>query len=81
MTYYFPILIVRQKLLRKFFLRQKILNWFKIPIVFIKGTWKLVEMNKFIPSSDGRVRDVEVRYKVQKKMGENDGQQDMIVNR
>lgn len=38
-------------------------------------------MNKFIPSSDGRVRDVEVRYKVQKKMGENDGQQDMKVNR
>lgn len=81
MMYYFPTLIVQQK----WHTERRNLKIGDIVLVqdtnAIKGTWKLAEVNKIMPSSDGRVRDVEVRYKVQKKRGENDGQQDMKVNR
>ncbi|KAK4322293.1 hypothetical protein Pmani_006964 [Petrolisthes manimaculis] len=34
-----------------------------------------------MPSSDGKVRDVGIRYKIQRKNGEYEGQQDMMVHR
>lgn len=34
-----------------------------------------------IPSSDGKVRDVEISYKIQRENGDYDGQQDIRVNR
>nr|XP_027232842.1 uncharacterized protein LOC113824303 [Penaeus vannamei] len=45
----------------------------------IKGTWKLAEVCSIIPSSDGKVRDVEIRYKIQKENGDYEGQQDCRI--
>lgn len=47
----------------------------------IKGTWKLAEVYNMIPSSDGKVRDVEISYKIQKENGDYDGQQDIRAYR
>ncbi|XP_069987689.1 uncharacterized protein [Penaeus vannamei] len=44
-----------------------------------KGTWKLAEVCSIIPSSDGKVRDVEIRYKIQKENGDYEGQQDCRI--
>ncbi|KAK4322627.1 hypothetical protein Pmani_006604 [Petrolisthes manimaculis] len=81
MMYYFPTLILQQK----WHTERRNLKVGDIVLVqdnsALKGTWKLAEVNKIMPSSDGKVRDVGIRYKIQRKNGEYEGQQDMMVHR
>lgn len=81
MIHYFPTLIIQQK----WHCEKRNLRVGDVVIVqdqnTIKGTWKLAEVCSIIPSSDGKVRDVEIRYKIQKENGDYEGQQDVRVNR
>ena len=47
----------------------------------IKGSWKLAEVCEVLPSSDGKIRDVQIRYKMQGEEFDYEGQQDMKVYR
>ena len=79
--YYFPTLVIQQK----WHCERRNLKIGDIVLVqdsnAIKGSWKLAEMCEVLPSSDGKVRDIQIRYKIQGENGEYEGQQDMKVNR
>ena len=47
----------------------------------IKGTWRLAQVCDIIPSSDNKVRDVKIRYKIQKENNSYDGIKDTIITR
>ena len=47
----------------------------------MKGSWKLVEVCEVLPRSDGKVRDIQIKYKIQGENGECEGQQVMKVSR
>ena len=81
MTYYFPTLIIQQKW-----------HWDKRNLRVgdvvlmqdsnaLKGSQKLAEVCNALPSSDGKVRDVQLRYKLQRGDGKYEGQQDIKINR
>ena len=66
MRYYFPTLVIQQKW-------HCVRRNLKIgDIVFvqdsnaIKGSWKLAEVCEVLPSSDGKIRDVQIRYEMYK---------------
>lgn len=47
----------------------------------VKGQWKLAQVKSVEPSRDGKVRDVKIRYKIQKPGKEYTGQEDVSVSR
>lgn len=47
----------------------------------LRGNWKLAEVCSVEHGRDGKVRDVELRYKVQKPSNIYQGQADMVVKR
>ena len=47
----------------------------------IRGHWKLAEVSKANPGSDGKVRDVELRYKIQDTENNYKGLDDKIIRR
>ena len=47
----------------------------------IRGSWKLAEVIKIEPSTDGQVRDVTLRYKPQTDGNEYHGRPDIYVKR
>ena len=81
MRYYFPTLVIQQK----WHCDRRNLKIGDIVLVqdsnAIKGSWKLAEVCEVLPSSDGKIRDVQIRYKIQGEEGDYEGQQDMKVYR
>ena len=47
----------------------------------VRGKWKLAEVCEVEPGSDGKVRNVKVRYKNQGQTGGYEGSKDIVVNR
>ena len=81
MRYYFPTLVIQQK----WHCDGRNLKIGDIVLVkdsnAIKGSWKLAEVCEVLPSSDGKIRDVQIKYKIQGEEGDYEGQQDMKVYR
>ena len=46
-----------------------------------RGDWKLAEVSIALPGSDGKVRDVTLRYKIQDDNSKYMGSKDMLINR
>ena len=46
-----------------------------------RGNWKLAEVSSATPGSDGKVRDVTLRYKIQDDDTIYKGSKDMSINR
>ena len=47
----------------------------------IRGFWRMAQVSEVIPSTDGKVRDVELRYKLQKNSSLYRGQPDSKIKR
>ena len=47
----------------------------------LRGDWKLTEVSTATPGSDGKVRDVELRYKVQNDSTNYSGAKDTLIKR
>lgn len=47
----------------------------------LRSSWKLAQVSRLKPSSDGKVRDVELRYKIKKDGPSYTGQFDTIISR
>ncbi|XP_063843679.1 uncharacterized protein LOC135090655 [Scylla paramamosain] len=81
MMHYFSTLIVQQK----WHCEKRNLRVGDIVLVQdsnnLKGHWKLAEVCQVLPSSDGKVRDVQIRYKLQSGNSMYKGHQDIKVNR
>ena len=81
MVHYFPTLIIQQK----WHCTKRNLRVGDVVLVqdsnVMKGNWKLATVSDVLASSDDKVRDVEIRYKIQKANGTYEGQHDVKVTR
>ena len=80
-THYFENLILRQK----WHVEHRNLRVGDIVLVpdskSLRGNWKLAEFSGADPGSDGKVRDVELRYKIQDDSGNYTGVNDTKIKR
>ncbi|KAK4304812.1 hypothetical protein Pmani_023247 [Petrolisthes manimaculis] len=78
---YFPTLVVRQK----WHVQKRNLRPGDIVIVqdsnAVRGVWRLAQVLNAEPGRDGKVRDVSLRYKIQKPGKRYNGQEDKVINR
>lgn len=78
---YFPTLIVKQK----WHVDKRNLCVGDVVLVrdrnALKNSWKLAQVSRIKPSSDGKVRDVELRYKSKGSATSYTGQVDTIIHR
>ena len=47
----------------------------------VRGCWKLAQVVTAIPDSDGKVRNVTLRYKAGQSGSKNDGERDILIDR
>lgn len=78
---YFPTLLVRQK----WHVNKRNVQPGDVVLIqdkdAVKGQWKLAQVKSVEPIRDGKVRDVKIRYKIQKLGKEYTGQEDVSVSR